>query len=274
MFSRAKSRQGSQNGYDTSGHQGQVEWQKDANQAKSIAILEQIAAKYGADSYKGTVIGLQVVNEPLSSGANTFAKNQQFAKNAYNAVRAKAANKDMAVVMHDGFEGAANWTDMASAVGPKGSFVIDTHMYQTRSTADQAMTQGEHIVAVCERGIPMTDPNQRFPVVVGEWTATTQVCMNADGTTSAGTSCTSAGCVCVNSPSSKWTDALVDQMRRYVEAQLEIFDSYTSGYFLWSWTDPTVDMGSWSIVTGMQKGVFPNPLNDVSKRTYPGQCDA
>ena len=266
---------GSQNGFDNSGHAGSVEWQTDANQAKSITILEQMAEKYGALEYQGTVIGLELVNEPISWGANTFAKNQEFAKTAYAAVKAKAANKEMAVVMHDAFEDPANWTDLALSLGPKGSFVIDHHMYQILTAADQALTQEQHIQTVCERGIPLSSPNQKVPVIVGEWTATTQVCFPADGTTSTpGSSCDTPGCSCITDSPDKWTPHLIDQMRRFVEAQLEIFEAYTSGYFLWTWTDPNTEMGSWDIKTGMEKGFIPNPLNDFSKRMYPGQCDA
>ena len=265
---------GSQNGFDNSGHKGAVEWQSEANIAKTINILETMAEKYGAVEYKGTVIGLELVNEPISWGANTFEKNQDFAKKAYTAVRAKAANKDMAVVMHDAFESPNNWTTLGQSLGPKGSFVIDTHMYQTLTTADKALTQTEHIIHACEKGYAITDVNRRVPLVVGEWTATTEVCVNTDGTTTAGTKCSSPGCSCVSDPPSKWNKQTVDQIRRYVEAQLEIFDAYTSGYFLWSWTDPNEEMGSWSIKTGMEMGFLPNPLDDAGARMYPSQCDA
>ena len=263
---------GSQNGFDSSGHAGPVDWQQDAYQQKSITILEQMAEKYGAVEYQGTVIGLEIVNEPVSYSPNTFAKNQEFATNAYAAVKAKAANKDMAVVMHDAFEGPGNWTKLAQSAGPKGSFVIDTHLYQTKTEQDQALDQTQHIQEVCETTIPFGDVNLQVPVIVGEWTATTDICANADGTTIAGYDCNTSGCSCVSDPSSKWTKPLIDQMRQFVEAQLNSYEAYTSGYFMWSWTDPSTDMGSWSIKTGIEKGFIPNPINDLSKRQYQNLC--
>ena len=251
---------GSQNGYDNSGHVGSVEWQNTANQAKSLAVLKTMATKYGAASYAGTVIGLEIVNEPISWGANTPAGNIAFAKSAYSTVRAAASNKDLTIVMHDAFEGPAAWTSWAttSSGGKPGQAGIDTHMYQTLTAADQALTQDQHIQAACSRGIALAGANSATaPFFVGEWTATTNACI--DGS-------------CVTGSPDQWSDALTTGMRKYVEAQLEVFEAYSSGYFLWTWTDPAVEMGSWSIVTGMAKGVFPNPLNDISKRKYMGQC--
>ena len=268
---------GSQNGYDNSGHIGAVEWQTPANQAKSIAILKTMATKYGAAAYAGTVIGIELVNEPISWGANTPAGNVEFAKNGYTAVRADSANKDLMIVMHDAFEGPGNWTSWAASEGARGQAGIDTHMYQTLTAADQALTQDQHIQTACSRGIALASVNEKAPFFVGEWTATTNACVNPDGSSTAqlsstGTKCTTPGCACVTDSPDKWTDAVITGMRKYVEAQLEVFEAYSSGYFLWTWTDPEVQMGSWSIVTGVEKGFIPSPLDDISKRKYLGQC--
>lgn len=262
---------GSQNGYDNSGHVGAVEWQTPANQARSLAVLKTMATKYGAASYAGTVIGLEVVNEPISWGANTPAGNVAFAKSAYTTVRAASTNKELMIVMHDAFEGPGNWISWAASEGARGQAGIDTHMYQTLTPADIALTQDQHIETACSRGIALASVNEAAPFFVGEWTATTNACINADGS-SAGTTCSAQGCACVTDSPDKWTDAVITGMRKYVEAQLEVFEAYSSGYFLWTWTDPAVQMGSWSIVTGMEKGFMPNPLNDISRRKYMGQC--
>lgn len=58
---------------------------------------------------------------------------------------------------------------------------------------------------------------------------------------------------------------MVEQVRRFVEAQLDVFESSTSGYFMWSAKGP----GGWGFLNGIKKGVIPNP---VTERKYPGQC--
>lgn len=91
---------GSQNGFDNSGHRGSVDWQKSDNRAKSITILIAMAKKYGSTRYAGTVVGLEIVNEPISWGANSPDKITQFAKDAYAAIKGAATNPDLQVVMH------------------------------------------------------------------------------------------------------------------------------------------------------------------------------
>lgn len=58
---------------------------------------------------------------------------------------------------------------------------------------------------------------------------------------------------------------MIDLMRRYVEAQLDVYEQSTSGYFVWNAKGP----GSWSFMEGVKKGTFPNP---VTERKFPGQC--
>lgn len=264
---------GSQNGYDNSGHQGDVEWQQEVNLAKSIAILTTMAQKYGAKEYSDTVMGIELVNEPISWGNNTLDTTQTWAQEAYHAVKGNSTNENLMVVMHDAFapNGPSDWTAIAKSLGPRGSFGIDTHMYQTLVPADIALTQAEHITTACQRGMALSSANELAPVYVGEWSSTTNACINPDGTSTA-SSCSVDGCVCVTDPMDTWTDAVVEAVRKYVEAQLESFEASTSGYFFWSWADD--DMGTWSIKDGIEKGVIPNPLDDPSQRKYPGQCSS
>ena len=44
----------------------------------------------------------------------------------------------------------------------------------------------------------------------------------------------------------KWTDVVVEEVRKFVEAQLESFEASTDGYFLWSWAGsfPLTNAGS------------------------------
>ncbi|MCJ1457213.1 exo-1,3-beta-glucanase [Mycoblastus sanguinarius] len=262
---------GSQNGFDNSGHMSDVEWQQGNNIAKSIAILTTMAKKYGSVQYSDTVIAIELVNEPTSSGANNFNTTQQFAREAYAAVKGNATSPDLMIVMHDAFEGPDAWTNVAQSLGPKGSFGIDTHLYQTLTDSDKALTQAEHISTACQRGEALGSANIKVPVYVGEWTATTNACINSDGSSTAQT-CSNSGCVCVTDSMDNWTDEVIEQVRRFMEAQLESFEAYTSGYFFWSWADS--DMGTWSIQKGIAKGIIPNPLDDPSQRKYPGQCNA
>lgn len=58
---------------------------------------------------------------------------------------------------------------------------------------------------------------------------------------------------------------MIEQVRRFVEAQFDVFESSTSGYFMWSAKGP----GGWGFLNGIRNGAIPNP---VTSRRYPGQC--
>ncbi len=58
---------------------------------------------------------------------------------------------------------------------------------------------------------------------------------------------------------------MVEQVRRFVEAQLDVYESSASGYFIWAAKGP----GGWGFLNGIGNGAIPNP---VTSRKYPGQC--
>ena len=105
-----------------------------------------------------------------------------------------------------------------------------------------------------------------MPVYVGEWTVLTNVCVNPDGSTTAGTSCSVEGCQCIpTTDPSEWTNTTVEQARMFVEAQLDVFESSTTGHYLWSWGGP----GGWGVTQGIEYGIIPNP---ITERKYGAQC--
>ena len=104
-----------------------------------------------------------------------------------------------------------------------------------------------------------------MPTYVGEWSAATNICVNPDGSTTAGTSCSVSGCQCQSADFDDWNDAMIEQVRRFVEAQMDVFESSSSGYFMWAAKGP----GGWGFLNGIEKGVVPNP---VTSRKYGGQC--
>jgi glucan 1,3-beta-glucosidase len=259
---------GSQNGYDNSGHAGNVEWQQYNNLDRSISVLKTMAAKYGATAYSDVVVGLELTNEPISYGNNQFSVTKSWALEAYAAVRAAAANKKMIIVMHDAFETPLAWVDTVKSASAGGTFGIDTHLYQLFDDADNSMTQSQHIAEACEWSTNLAKAKADFPVYVGEWSAETNVCVNTDGTTLAGSVCTESGCQCQsNTDIEYWSTAMQAQVRRYIEAQLDTFEANTNGYFMWSAKGPD----GWSLLNLINAGIFPSP---ITARKYADQCSS
>ena len=162
---------GSQNGFDNSGRQGNVEWQQPDNLQRSINILVEIAMKYGSTDYADVVLGLELVNEPISWNQNKFSVTKSWAKDAYKAVTRAAANPNFRIIMHDAFmDPSTNWMDAAeelydyspSGLGPHNdtvsSFGIDTHplpsLRRRRQSAHARPThrQGVHDVGLYPLG--------------------------------------------------------------------------------------------------------------------------
>lgn len=256
---------GSQNGFDNSGHAGAVLWQQGSNLEQSVAVLTTMAQKYGSTQYADTVVGLEIVNEPLSDSGNNFDTTVQFAKDAYRAVRDAATNPDLMIVMHDAFRGPNSWTDTATSLGPKGAFGIDTHIYQVFTDDDNNLDQAAHISKACSKSSELSSSNAIAPTFVGEWSAATDICVYPDGTTTAGSECNVDGCQCQGDPIESWNEQMVEQAGKYVEAQLDTFEANSSGYFFWSWGGP----GPWGFKSAIEKGVIPNP---VTSRNYGNQC--
>lgn len=259
---------GSQNGFDNSGQAGAVDWQQSTNLERSISVLKTMAAKYGAEEYADVVVGLELTNEPISYGNNVFSVTQSWAQSAYAAVKAAAVNPELVIVMHDAFEGPLAWTEIATGLigsGPK-TFGIDTHLYQLYTDSDNALTQSQHITEACGWATNLTAANAIMPTYVGEFSAATNICVNSDGSTSAGTSCSIEGCQCQSADFDDWNEELIMQVRMFVEAQLDVFESSTSGYFLWAAKGP----GGWGFLNGIKNGIIPYP---VTSRLYPGQCE-
>ncbi|KAL9098529.1 MAG: hypothetical protein Q9163_005828 [Psora crenata] len=221
----------------------------------SLSILTTVAKKYGSSQYANTVTAIEIFSSPVTSPATDMSALQTFAKQAFDAIKSASTNPNIQVVMPNAASALSGWTTISQSISPiKGMFSVAQNMLQTVTSSNQSMTQEQHIQAVCQRGYAMAGINHdEMSLYIGEFSAATTTTMEVEG----------------------WTDDVVQQIRKYVEAQLATYESYTSGYFLWSWADNSEQVAGvgWGIKDGIEKGYLPNPLNDPNQRKYPGQCD-
>ncbi|KAK5120134.1 hypothetical protein LTR85_006615 [Meristemomyces frigidus] len=265
---------GSQNGFDNSGRAGDVSWQSGDNLQLSIDVLETMAAKYGAEEYADVVFGLELVNEPISWSPNNFTLSKQWAQEATAAVKAKATNPDLMVIMHDGFMGPSNWarTGLAvngNATNANAKFAVDIHLYQNQVAADSLLNQAQHIAKACNwTQSELLPANSSLPVYVGEFSAATNICVNPDGTTLAGSTCTVSGCQCADTVSIQyWNSPLVQATRKFLEAELDAFEHSSRGWFMWSYKGP----GAWGMTNAVKYGLIGAKVTD---RMFPNQCNS
>ncbi|CAD0044533.1 unnamed protein product [Aureobasidium pullulans] len=265
---------GSQNGFDNSGRSGNVAWQQDDNMEQSISILETIAKKYGAQEYADVVFGIQLVNEPISWDQNNIDTTKEWAKKAYTAVKSASTNQDLAVIMHDGFMGPSDWEEVGAAVNGGASlsdakFWIDTHLYQNQVADDSKLTQDEHVEKACNwSSTELLPSSSNLPVIVGEFSAATNICANPDGSTVAGSVCWIDGCQCsANVDIEDWNEPLIQATRKFLEAELDTFEAHARGYFMWNFKGP----GAWGYQNAIKYGLIGDKITD---RKYPGQCSS
>ncbi|KAK4550580.1 hypothetical protein LTR36_000159 [Oleoguttula mirabilis] len=264
---------GSQNGFDNSGREGDVSWQTSSNLEKSIDVLKIMAAKYGALEYADVVFGLELVNEPISWSPNNFTLSKQWAQQAYTAVKAQATNPDLMVIMHDGFMGPSSWAKTAglvngNATNANAKFAVDIHLYQNQVAADSLLNQAQHITKACNwTQSELLPTSASLPVYVGEFSAATNICVNPDGTTLAGSTCTVSGCQCANTVAiANWNQPLINATRQFLEAQLDAFEHSSRGWFMWSYKGS----GAWGMTNAIQYGLLGAKVTD---RLFPNQCN-
>ncbi|KAK9456929.1 glycoside hydrolase superfamily [Dipodascopsis uninucleata] len=259
---------GSQNGYDNSGHEGSVSWQTyTPNQQLTLEVLQILAAKYSLSIYSDTVVALELVNEPISWTPNDINITRQFYLNAYAAVQlALTDNKDLQIIMHDSFEDLSYWSDLpVTLLAQYGQIGLDTHIYQVFTSDYENLDGDGHLEAACAFQDTIGPSNALLSTYAGEWSAALDVCAYVNGTILPGEYCSEDGCQCTSDDPSTWNVTLLDYMRRFVEAQMDVFEGNGTGYFYWSHTGP----GAWNFISGVEQGWIPQPLTD---RKFPGQC--
>ena len=219
----------------------------------SLAILEKVATKYGSAAHASTVVALEIFPCPI--GYPDSSTHDQWVSKAYSTIRSAAKNPNLQVIIGDPLSAPADIAPTAQSLSStKGMFAVAESFSELTCPCEQEMTQTQHIQRACERGYNIAGLNHDdISIYVGDFNPATNATLHAEG----------------------WTEDVVTDVRKYVEANLSVFEAYTSGFFFWSWTQPseTVLGVGWGFKDGIEKGYIPTPLDDLSQRKYKNQCD-
>ncbi|KAL9625462.1 MAG: hypothetical protein Q9160_000525 [Pyrenula sp. 1 TL-2023] len=256
----------SQNAYDNSGQKlGVPGWGTQDSISHTMDVLAMMADKYAQPSYQKTVVAIELLNEPLMEklpgGKDATA---QYFKDGYNRVRQVS---DTNVIFHDGFAPASQWNGFLSTTDNNAQkVVIDHHEYQVFNNDQVAMLPWQHRQAVCN-GASSYASNRDKWLIVGEWTAAMTDCAPAlngynvgaryDGTY---TDSKFVGSCDGKSWINTWDDTFKNDMRGYIEAQLDVFERQTNGWIFWNFK--TESAAEWDLFRLMDAGVFPQPISD------------
>ncbi|CDR41190.1 CYFA0S06e03532g1_1 [Cyberlindnera fabianii] len=194
---------GSQNGFDNSGKRGRIGWQDSKENIEvSIKALDYIFKKYGADSYKDTVIGIEVVNEPMMSVLNAD-KVLSFTYDRYYDYRAKY-NSNNYFLVQEGFMPVGYWNEqfnndylnvskpftknVSSTLINDDYFngvVIDHHHYEVFTDDQLSKSAGERNQDIVNYAKSLGDEQRYHRSLVGEWSGAITDCakwLNGVGT--------------------------------------------------------------------------------------------
>jgi glucan 1,3-beta-glucosidase len=227
-------------------------------------------------SYTDVVAGIELLNEPAGFSSNiNMDTTKQFYYDGYGYIHQKAPNT--LTVIHDAFMDINSyWNGFMNSASGVSNVLLDTHIYQVFSPAENAWTPCEHVANACTNHPKLAGTDKW--VVVGEWTGAQTDCakwLNGLGTGARydGTFTGSGGSYHIRDCTGKSVGTAaglsqVDQtnLRAYVEAQMDAYEAHT-GWFFWCWK--TESAPEWNFQDLWNNGLIPNPL---TSRKFPGQC--
>ncbi|KAF2720500.1 glycoside hydrolase family 5 protein [Polychaeton citri CBS 116435] len=256
---------GSQNGFDNSGQKlERPTWQDDySNVQKTLDILQRIQDKYGDSSYDDVIAAVELLNEPLSPELN-FDELKQFFRNGFGQQRTSSQTR--VVMIQDGFQPPNIYNGWLTPSDDNAQNVaLDHHEYQVFNDELVALQPWEHRQLVCNNAYVYSGADKW--TIVGEWAAAMTDCAAAlngygigaryDGTypnSSYVGSCDNINYI------ETWSQTFKDDMRGYIEAQLEVFEKHTQGWVFWNFK--TEGSPEWDAFRLIDAGIFPQPLTD------------
>lgn len=275
---------GSQNGFDNSGLflANKPGWQKkQENIDLTVRVLRQIYTKYGSSNfsatYGDTVLGIEVVNEPLGTSLD-MDKLESFYNETYLDARVYQDTNNT-IVFHDAFQGLGYWDDFLDEPGPligrlaSYNILIDHHHYELFTASQLNSSIAQHISNIKNYASSIGDELDAHPAVVGEWSAALTDCcpwLNSvhygsrwDGTypyTNSAIDNDSIGLCATINTWSKWSDKHKRDTRKFIEIQLDQYGLKMNGWIFWCYKTETAI--EWDFKRLAAYGLFPQPFSD------------
>ena len=268
---------GSQNGFDNSGLRDQITFPEDDTNLKiTLVTIKYILQKYSGPEYIDTVIGIELLNEPLGPSIDINKLKYQYLQPAYDFLRKELGNSDQIIVIHDAFMPNSEWDDFLTLDQNTYGVVMDHHHYQVFSSGELERNIDQHIQVACEwADTKLVEPHWN---VAGEFSAALTDCakwLNGVGIGSRydgtffkdGQTSYPIGSCQNNDDINSWSTERKENTRRYIEAQLDTFEK-RGGWIIWCYkTETSIE---WGVDKLAAYGLFPQPID---ARIYPGQCD-
>lgn len=267
---------GSQNGFDNSGLRDTVTFLDDDNLAVTTSVLNYLLEKYSKQEYLETVIGIELINEPLGPVLDMDKLKNNYVLPAYEYIR-NNLQSDQIIIVHDAFQPYNYWDDVLSPDSGAWGVVIDHHHYQVFSPGELSRQFNDKINVACEWGTGLA--SESHWTVAGEFSAALTDCSKWLNGVGIGARYDGSfvkddqtsywiGTCEGNEDINAWSEERKANTRKYVEAQLDAFEM-RGGWIIWCYkTETSIE---WDVSRLIYNGLFPQPLN---ARQYPGQCSS
>lgn len=256
----------SQNGFDHSGRKlASPGWGQGDSIAETHAVLKIIEEKYAKWDMQDVVIAIQVVNEPFVPILDSNMV-KQFYRDAFYNLREIS---DTPIMLHDGFVDPSWMNNFLTPEDNAHNVIVDHHEYQIFGSGSglASMSTAEHRSLVCNSFQNYASSDKW--TIIGEWSGAMTDCAKYLNGFKAGNRYegTFPGSWSVGSCQGKsgwvndWSQEWKDDVRRYIETQLDTFEANTNGWVYWNFKTEG-DAGEWDLFQLLDAGVFPQPLDD------------
>lgn len=251
---------GSQNGWNHSGRQGDINWLKgpngQANAQRSLDMHDRLSKFFSQPRYRNIITHYGLANEPKMTAIPPESV-IDWTKTAHDLVR-KNGIKDATVVFGDGFRGLKNWQGDLTGYP---NMALDVHQYLIFNTNQIVFNHSEKIRYACQGWtdqihLSMNTATGYGPTLIAEWSQADTDCAKHltnvgwgnrwTGTLVTGDPATDittprcpttdrrCDCIAANASPENWSDDYKRFLKMFAEAQMSSFEK-SWGWFYWVW---------------------------------------
>ncbi|CCF59269.1 hypothetical protein KAFR_0G02350 [Kazachstania africana CBS 2517] len=267
---------GSQNGFDNSGLRDWLAFLEDRNLKLTLDSLYYILEKYSRNEYLNTVVGIELLNEPLGPAIDMGKYKNDYVMPAYRYLR-DTLQRNQIIVLQDAFQPPNYWDNFLTLDQGFWGVAVDHHHYTVFSPGELDRPVDQKIRTACQWGYDVV--NEYHWSIGGEFSAALDDCakwLNGvgvgaryDGTFFRDKNIPSdfrLGSCNGNDNIDTWSNEKRENTRKFVEAQLDAFEM-REGWIMWCYkTESAIE---WSVQKLIEHGMFPQP---IQHRKYPNQC--
>ncbi|KDR85716.1 hypothetical protein GALMADRAFT_51675 [Galerina marginata CBS 339.88] len=262
----------SQNGYDNSGQKKSYPcWHTQSiNVDRTKAVIRMLASMF--KDMTGTVPIIAPLNEPAGYfGNDVLEVTKQYWYDSYGIIRSPygtSQESNTVVMIHDAFQPTSYWKNFMPSPNYQG-VIMDTHVYQIFSVAENQMSNSQHIKTACAKASDLT--SSTLWTVVGEWTPAANDCAKYLNGRGAGSrydgsypgSTRVGSCDGLTGKASSFSDSYKTFLRQYWEAQVISYEK-AQGWIQWTWKAEVAD--EWSYQAGLANGWIPQDPTNIQYR--------